>query len=72
MADAANDRLMDVGARIEALEAQRGEQALVVETKARRDQNTEEAEQVLRDIQATLMLLHAEQAGLLQSEHRDA
>ena len=37
MADAANDRLMDVGARIEALEAQRGEQALVIETKARWD-----------------------------------
>ena len=67
MANETNDRLTDVEERIEALEAQRGEQALVIETKARRDQTTEEAEQVLRDIQAALVVLHAEQAGPLQS-----
>ena len=72
MADVANDRLKDVEERIEALEAEQGQQALVIETKARRDQSTEEAEQALRDIQATLVVLHAEQAGLLQSKHGDA
>ena len=37
MADVANDRLKDVEERIEALEAEQGQQALVIETKARRD-----------------------------------
>ena len=60
MTDAANDRLKDIEERIEALETQRGEQALIVETKARRDQNSDEAEQAVRDIQAALVVLHAE------------
>ena len=72
MTDSADLRLKDVEGRIKALETQRCEQVLVVETKARRDQSTDEAEQTLRDLQAELADLHAERAALLQAQRRDS
>lgn len=70
MTNSADERLKDIEGRIAALETQCDEQVLNIETKARRDQSTDEAEKGLRHVQADLTKLRAEQAELQESETR--
>lgn len=62
MAGSAEDRLDALEARIAALKARRTDQLQLVESEARRDQDTTEVERVLREIEDELAALRVRTA----------
>ena len=70
MAGSAEDRLGDLDRRIAELESRRADQLALIETEARRDQDTMECERALRVIEDELAALRILTATLTSDPRR--